>query len=189
MYFVIGKLNSAGTSSSNGLILAIDQISKTNVTDTSELEDWELHYVSPFSNLKATIAHELIHFQQSAMGSDTTLLKASIKEGMADFIGELISGQTANVPLQIFAKGKEKYIWNKFRIDMYLDRAQFWVGNGDQSKPDWPSDLGYWVGYEICKSYYINAKNKNQAIYDMLHIQNYNKFFEDSKFESYINTK
>jgi hypothetical protein len=55
VYFVIGKLNSAGTSSSNGLILAIDQICKTKSTVTSELEGWQQHYLAPFSNLSATV--------------------------------------------------------------------------------------------------------------------------------------
>ena len=120
------------------------------------------------------------------MASDTTLLKAAILEGMADFIGELISGKSANTQLQQFAKGKEKLIWDKFKTEMYLDRANNWVGNGDQDRPDWPSDLGYWVGYEICKSYYNNANNKQQAIYEMLHIKDYRKFLNESK-SSFMN--
>lgn len=183
VYFVIGKLNSAGTVSSNGLILGIDQICRTETTDTTELESWEQHYLTPLSNLSATVAHELIHFQQKEMASDTTLLKAAIVEGMADLIGELISGQSANTKLQQFAKGKEKLIWDKFKVEMYLDKGNNWVGNGDQDKPDWPSDLGYWMGYEICKSYYENSEDKKKAIYEMLHIQDYNKFLKDSKFQ------
>ena len=187
VYFVIGKLNSAGTSGSNGLILAIDQICKTKTTNITELESWELHYLNGFDNLPYVVAHELIHFQQNGMANDTTLLKASILEGMADFIGELISGSSANVNLQVFAKGKEKIIWQKFKSEMYLDKAKNWISNGDQDKPDWPADLGYWVGYEICKSYYANATDKKKAIYDMLHIQDYKKFFSDSKFEEKAN--
>ena len=187
VYFVIGKLNSAGTSGSNGLVLAIDQICKTKTTNTSELESWELHYINGLDNIAHVVAHELIHFQQNGMASDTTLLKASILEGMADFIGELMSGSSANVNLQVFAKGKEKIIWQKFKSEMYLDKAKNWVSNGDQDKPEWPADLGYWVGYEICKSYYANATDKKKAIYDMLHIQDYNKFFSDSKFEEKAN--
>lgn len=184
LYFVIGKLNSAGTSGSNGLILAIDQICQSPSTDVSELESWERHFLSPFSNLPATVAHELIHFQQSGMAADTTLLKAAILEGMADFIGELISGHTANERLQQFAKGREKVIWEKFRAEMLLDRAAHWVGNGDEDRPEWPSDLGYWVGYEICKSYYQNAVDKKKAIREMLHIKDYRQFLADSKFEA-----
>jgi hypothetical protein len=38
------------------------------------------------------LAHELIHFQQEEMKNDTTTLSYVIRKGMADFIGELISG-------------------------------------------------------------------------------------------------
>ncbi len=57
------------------------------------------------------------------MAGDTTLLCACILEGMADFLGELISGKTSNEQLHIFAKGKEKIIWKNFKKEMYLNKA------------------------------------------------------------------
>ncbi len=183
VYFLIGKLNSAGTTTSNGLMLAVDQLCKTSTTDTSELESWEKHYLSPFSNLVPTVAHELIHFQQNGMAADTTLLKEAILEGMADFLGELISGKSSNERLKIFTKGKEKTIWADFKKEMFLDRKQNWIANGDQETADKPADLGYWVGYRICKAYYNNAADKKKAVHDMLNIQDYKKFLADSKVE------
>jgi len=187
IYFVIGKLNSAGTSTSNGLILAIDQSAKTNTTDLSQIKSWQLHYLNPLQQLIHIVAHELIHYQQNSMASDTTLLREAIIEGMADFIGELISGKQTNERLVVFAKGKEQKIWGDFKKEMYLDRKQNWIGNGDDDRPDHPADLGYWVGYRICKAYYNHAKNKKQAVYNMMHIQDYKKFFTDSKFDEEIN--
>jgi hypothetical protein len=186
IYFVIGKLRSAGTVSSDGLILAIDQACMSPDADTTELDVWEKHNISTFKNLPHTVAHELIHYQQNGMASDTTLLKGAILEGMADFIGELISGKSANERLLIFAKGKEKKIWDDFKKEMFLDRKNNWIANGDQETPDKPADLGYWAGYQICKSYYEEAKNKKQAIYDMLHIQDYKKFLAASKLDEKI---
>lgn len=186
IYFVIGKLRSAGTSCSYGLILGIDQACMSPTADTTELTTWEKHNVSTFEELPYTVAHELIHYLQAGMASDTTLLKASLVEGMADFIGELISGKTANERLKVYAKGKEEKIWESFEKEMYLDKAENWIANADQETAEKPADLGYWVGYEICKSYYENAKDKHKAIYVMLHIQDYKKFFEDSKFKQKI---
>jgi hypothetical protein len=183
VYFVIGKLSSAGTASSEGLILGIDQACMSLSADTTELSDWEKANISTFENLPYTVAHELIHFQQAGMASDTTLLKAAILEGMADFIGELISGKSANQSLLIYGKGKEQEIWKDFKKEMYLDRAYNWIGNGEQKNSDKPSDLGYWVGYQICKAYYEQAKNKKKAIYEMLHIKDYKTFLEQSKFD------
>jgi hypothetical protein len=183
IYFVVGKLRSAGTSCSYGLILGVDQACMAATADTSELTTWEKHNISSFNGLPYTVAHELIHYLQDGMASDTTLLRASLVEGMADFIGELISGKTANERLKLFAKGKEKQIWESFEKEMYLDKAENWIANADQETADKPADLGYWMGYQICKSYYENATEKQKAIYDMLHIQDYKKFFDDSKFK------
>lgn len=183
IYFVIGKLNSAGTVSSDGLILAIDQACMSPIADTTELTNWEKHNISSFKNLPYTVAHELIHYEQNGMASDTTLLAAALKEGMADYIGELISGKTANERLKIFAKGKEKSIWEDFKKEMYLDRAYNWIANSEQERADKPADLGYWVGYQICKAYYEQAKDKKKAISEMLHIQDYKKFLEQSKLD------
>ena len=183
IYFVIGKLNSAGTVSSDGLILAIDQACMSPTADTSELSTWEKHNISTFKNLPYTVAHELIHYEQDGMASDTTLLAAALKEGMADFIGELISGKSANERLLFFAKGKEKFIWTDFKKEMYLNRAYNWIANSEQETADKPADLGYWVGYQICKAYYEQAKDKKKAIYEMLHLQDYKKFLEQSKLD------
>lgn len=182
VYFVIGKLNSAGTVSSEGLILGIDQACMSPTVDTSELSTWEKANISTINELPYTVAHELIHFQQDGMASDTTTLKAAIVEGMADFIGELISGKSANPDLLIYGKGKEKEIWKDFKKDMFLNKKSNWIANGQQNDGK-PSDLGYWIGYQICKAYYAEVKDKNQAIYDMLHIQDYRQFLDQSKLD------
>lgn len=188
IYFLIGKLNSAGTVSSDGLILAIDQACLSDKADTTELSNWEKRNISIFNNLPHTVAHELIHYQQNSLASDTTLLAASIKEGMADFIGEVISGKTANERLLIYGQGKEKSIWNDFKKEMYLNRGYNWIANSEQETADKPADLGYWVGYKICQAYYEQEKNKKKAIYDMLHIQNYEAFLKQSNFDKKINS-
>jgi hypothetical protein len=183
IYFVIGKLNSGGTVSSEGLILAIDQACMSSTADITELNKWEKNNISTFKNLPYTVAHELIHYEQNKMASDTTLLAAALTEGMADFIGELISGKSANERLLIFAKGKEKFIWTDFKKEMYLNRGYNWIANSDQETADKPADLGYWVGYQICKAYYDQATDKKKAIFEMLHVQDYKKFLAQSKLD------
>ena len=188
IYFVIGRLRSGGTVSKDGLILGIDQAAMSPHADTTELSDWEKHNISRLADLPYTVAHELIHYQQNGMADDTTLLKGAILEGMADFIGELISGKTSNERLKIFMNSKEKQqrIWNEFKKEMYLNRSNNWIANSEQETPDRPADLGYWVGYEICKAYYENAADKQQAIDDMLHIKDYRAFLEKSKLDEKI---
>ena len=66
---------------------------------------------------------------------------------------------------------------------MFYNRYSNWIANYSSTSEDSYPDLGYWIGYEICKFYYENAKDKKKAIYKMLHIQDYRKFLADSKWE------
>jgi hypothetical protein len=186
VYFVIGRFSSSGTASSHGLILGLDQLARSADIPTDELNLWEKNNFSEIATLPNTVAHELIHFQQNNLAKDTTLLRGVLIEGMADFLGELISGKSANQRLITFASGKEKKIWDDFRKEMYLSRSYNWIANSGQETPDHPADLGYWVGYIICKAYYKNAADKRKAIYDMLHIEDYRKFYQDSKVEEWV---
>lgn len=181
VYFVIGRWSSAGTVSSNGLLIGTDMLSRSDAVPLDELSLWERNNYKSIENLPYIVAHELIHAEQRKMGSDTTTLAACIREGMADFIGELISGKNSNPRLHDFAKGKEKKIWAGFEKDMYCNRSSNWIANSNQERPDHPADLGYWTGYQICKAYYEEINNPQQAIYDMLHIKDYKAFLEKSK--------
>jgi len=183
VYFVIGAFTSAGTVSSSGLLIGINQMSNGENVNTEELDFGTKLLMSKSKYVPNVVAHELIHFQQNGMKKDTITLSYVIKEGMADFIGELISGETANRKIFDWAKGKEKQIWADFKKDMYYDRYYNWIANYDTASENSFPDLGYWIGYEICKSYYENTKDKKQAINDMLNIKSYQKFLADSKWE------
>ena len=183
VYFVIGAFTSGGTVSPSGLLIGTNQMSDGENVNTEELNFREKMLMNKSKFLPNVVAHELIHFQQNEMKRDTITLGYAIKEGMADFLGELISGDTANRKIFEWTKGKEKQIWADFEKDMYFDRYNNWIANsGSASKDSYP-DLGYWIGYEICKSYYENMDNKKQAIYDMLHIKDYRNFLRESKWE------
>ncbi|GAB2800819.1 hypothetical protein GCM10027275_53550 [Rhabdobacter roseus] len=186
VYFIMGAFTSAGTVSDAGLLIGINQIAKTDEVPTDELSLWQKNNFQKLSSLPDIIAHELIHFQQDDMKSDTITLGYAIIEGMADFMGELISGRNSNARLDVWAKGREKEIWARFQKDMYHDRYSNWIGNGDQETPDHPADQGYWVGYQICKAYYDNAADKKKAIHDMLHIQDYRAFLAQSQWEAKV---
>ena len=182
VYFVIGNFTSGGTVSPNGLLIGVEQKSKSPDVPLDELSLWEKNIITPINDLPYVIAHELIHYNQE-LPSDTTLLAASLREGMCDFIGELISGKTSNERLHIWAKGKEKLIWNDFKKEMWLNRRQNWIGNAMQETADRPADLGYWVGYMICKAYYDHAQDKKQAVSEILNIKNCRKFYNQSHAE------
>jgi hypothetical protein len=186
IYFIIGAFTSGGTVTDLGLLLGVNQASGGSNVPVNELSARQRTRLNDVKFLPNLLGHELIHYQQGGMKSDTTTLKYVIVEGMADFIGEVISGNTANPNLYTWAKGKEKQIWSKFIPDMYQNRYDNWIANSQQSTPDNPPDQGYWIGYQICKSYYEQSADKKQAIYDMLHIQDYKAFLAKSKWEEKV---
>jgi hypothetical protein len=182
IYFVIGRGNSAGTVSDNGLLLGVDQIAKSDDIPTDELSLWARLGFREVKGMPVIVAHELIHSQQGKLKSDTTLLSYAIREGMADFFAELVTGINPSQRQCDFAKDKKKSIWRDFEKEMYLDRYSNWIANGNQERPDHPSDLGYYMGYEICKAYYDEMPDKKKAIVDIFNIRDYKAFLIQSKY-------
>lgn len=188
VYFIMGAYTAAGTVSDAGLLIGINQMCKADNIPLGELNLWEKNNFNPLENMPGIISHELIHFEQDKLlkSEDTTTLLPVLLEGMADFLGEMISGKNINQRLHNWAKGKEKRIWQAFLKDMNFDRYSNWIANANQETPDNPADQGYWIGYQICRAYYVNAVDKQQVIYDMLHFTNAREFLKKSKWEEIV---
>lgn len=129
------------------------------------------------------IAHEYVHVQQSVAltarvnGETPTVLDVSLSEGVAEFIGELISGDVAYGGLREATQGREDEIETAFLADKDKTDLSDWVYN---SRRDKPGDLGYRVGYRIARAYYENSADKRQAVADMLDVTSPNAFLEKS---------
>lgn len=177
VYFVIGALNSGGTSSRDGLIIGADLYGRTATTPTDELNAWLLSVIKPVKEVPHIVAHELIHFQQYYDGG--SLLAASLKEGSADFIAELISGRHINQHVHDFANPIEKELWLEFKDRMNEKDYSGWLYSAANGRPN---DLGYWMGYKISKAYYDQAPDKKKAIDDILHIKDFNRFLDQSGY-------
>jgi hypothetical protein len=130
------------------------------------------------------IAHEYGHVQQFiAFSNDPhpTVLGGSLMEGAAEFNAEVTSGAVSNYEQADFAKGREKEIESAFVADEDSEDLSKWLYNRGSLKPgDWPGDMGYWVGYRICKAYYQQAKDKRRAFRDILEISDPKLFFAKS---------
>ncbi len=177
VYFVIGALSSGGTSSRDGLIIGAEMYGRTSETPADELNEWLKSVIKPVSEVPHIVAHELIHFQQDYDGG--TLLAASIKEGAADFIAELISGRHINQHVHDFANPIEKELWLEFKERMNEKDYSGWLYSATNGRPN---DLGYWMGYKISKAYYDQAPDKEKAIDDILHIKDFKAFLEKSGY-------
>lgn len=182
VYFVIGRMNSGGTTSERGLLIGLEMHCRTITTLETELSDWHKQVLKSIENLPDIVAHELIHFEQN-YPSQVTVLSQCINEGSADFIGELISGGSINHHLHSWANPKERELWEEFRRDMDGGKISNWLYNASSVK-NRPADLGYYMGYKITEAYYRQTNVKRQAIRDILTIKDFKKFLKDSGYEN-----
>jgi hypothetical protein len=181
VYFLIGVTNSGGTTGPSGLLIGAEMYGKTAKTSMDELSPWLRVVLSTVDNVPAIVAHESCHYNQNYNTSvdQRHLLGKALQEGACDTIGELISGRNINDHLKIYGRAHDAEIWRDFEADMYKPDFSNWVYNASTAK-DRPADLGYYVGYLITQAYYRNAKDKRQAVHDILNIQDARAFYEAS---------
>ncbi len=161
VYFVVGMYTSGGTASPNGLVIGSEM-----------LENLE--------GLNGLISHELIHYQQS-VGGPNSLLKQTLIEGSADFVGELISGDHINMTAVNYGNKNEEALCKEFVSLMLKDDYQDWL-YGTSGKDNRAKNLGYWMGYKICEAYFNKQEDKLQAISDILNISDPLEFTKKSGY-------
>lgn len=163
---VIGRDNTGGTTTREGVTIGLEVICRSNWMDPDIVQ-----------RMVHLIAHEYVHVQQPAAQVDppagATLLFQSLVEGGAEFIGKLTSGDVINQQLRRWTRGKACRIERDFQAQAMDTRVSAWLYNGPGT-PEKPGDLGYWVGYRIVRAYYHHARNKMQAIQTILHVNNAN---------------
>ncbi|SHH34831.1 DUF2268 domain-containing putative Zn-dependent protease [Flavobacterium johnsoniae] len=161
IYFVYRRFNSGGTSAPEGIIIGTEMLK--NLDGVSGL-----------------IAHELVHYQQNITGKDM-LLKWCLLEGGADFIGELISGESINKFSYKYGDQNLDKLCQEFVTRLKKTDYQDWL-YGTSKKDDRPNDLGYWIGYKITESYFNKQKDKQKAIEEILNIKDPMEFLKQSGF-------
>jgi len=181
VYFLIGVTNSGGTTGPSGLLIGTELYSKAATSPLDELSPRMRVVFSTVDKVPAIVAHESCHYNQnySSAPENRNLLGKALQEGSCDMIGELVSGDTINEHLKVYGRTHDAEIWRDFEANMYKPDISNWFYNAATAK-DRPADLGYYVGYLITRAYYRNAKDKRQAIHDILNIQDARAFYEAS---------
>lgn len=172
---LIGRNNSGGTTGKSGVLIGLEVVCRSswlqpNLTD----------------RLYHLIAHEYGHVEQSpALDEDsenTTVLRQSLIEGVAELMAKLTSGQVSNVHLQTWTAGHAKEIDQRFLTNAGKKDISAWLYNG-VGTPEKPGDLGYWVGYRIAKAYYDKAPNKRAALRTLLDLKDPESILNDSGWQ------
>ena len=162
VYFVMGRYNSGGTSSPDGLLIGAEMLSSLD-------------------HLPELVIHESIHYQQKWPENDTNLLQQSILEGMADFIAELVTGIQGNTEANKYGNAHKDALCSEFVGRMHENDMQDWL-YGTTGKDDRPNDLGYWIGYEIVKAYFEKAEDKKLAVNRIINVEDYDRFLRESGY-------
>lgn len=180
VYFLIGIANTGGTVSKSGLLIGTEMYGRTPQTPMEELPPWMKAVLSPIQKIPAIVAHESCHFNQK-FPEPKTLLGKAMQEGSCDLIGELMAKDIINDTQRTYGDQHEAELWREFEAEMGGTNLRNWMYNG-ATVTDKPTDLGYYIGYKISESYYKNARDKRQAIRDILDIKDFPAFLEKSRY-------
>lgn len=168
----IGRGKPVGTANASGVMIGLESLCAVDFLNPN-LEDRFVH----------VIAHEYGHVLQPGAqveNPESTVLQASLIEGGAEFVAELISGSIGYGHLLTATRGRELELETAFVAD--LDKkaeGSAWLYNG-VGTPERPGDLGYWVGYRIAKAYYRQAKDKKAALREIIEVSDAKAFLAKS---------
>jgi hypothetical protein len=180
IYFLIGRLNTAGTTAPSGLLIGADMFGRGPNVPMNELTDWHRMAIKSSDAIPYVVAHELIHYQQHTPSTDT-LLSAAIQEGSADFLGELISGSFMNQAQYKYGIAHEAELWQQFSREMHGKDTSHWLYEG-KTVNGRPADMAYFEGYRIAQAFYERATDKKKAVRDILNFQDPDIFLSESGY-------
>lgn len=190
IYFTIGVLNSGGTTTKEEILIGSEIAAADSTVDASELGSWLSGVFKNNQNIVYMVAHEVGHTQQKDGDAEANgklnLLGYCIREGACDFIAEKLLEKPIVSPYMTYGKANEKILWNNFKLEMYGQETKNWLYNGGDA-PNGQADLGYFIGYSICKAYYDNARNKTKALKKIVSLdftsrKKVHHFFEQSNY-------
>lgn len=184
VYFTVGCFNSGGTIYKNKLLLGAEILAVDSTIDLSEKGlQWlnNLSQTQTIENIGFFVLHELTHTLQKSSSGKMNVLVACLKEGSCDFVAEMATGKPLNTPYRNYGERHLDSVKSAFKEDMFTyDRAN-WLYN--VSKKGEAGDLGYFVGYAICKAYYEQSADKEQAIVDIIELD----YGDEKKVVDFLN--
>lgn len=189
--FAIGVHRTGGTVSDRFVLIGTEMTTVGRKVDFSEFgPEWMPKDTTKEPNIplqiRGIIAHECVHTQQKNTLDSNAItcnqLNSSLREGIANFIGELLTGTTNYGATNTYGDKNERVLWNEFKSTLCWPNAEKWMYNGDTVK-DRPADLGYYIGYKITQAYYAQAKDKSKAIVEIIEMDDPVAFLQKSKYD------
>jgi hypothetical protein len=175
VYYLVGSFRGIGSGSTEGVLISIEK------------------FVPAEKDLAPLVIHEMIHIQQvAAIGyekytaifdpeKEKTLLALCIREGAAEYLAHLVTGGITQDEAYTYTVENEKRLWQRFQKEMLGSETGDWMWARPKN-PDQPMHIGYTLGFRIVQAYYENAKDKAQAVKEILSVTDYPAFLERSGY-------
>jgi hypothetical protein len=173
IYFEIGILRTGGTTIDKMLLIGSEVALTNKSVITTEFDNRYPHLrnyfnLSPINDVVFLNVHEYIHTQQKETIGNS-LLAQTLMEGVAEYLAEIALNQKSPNPQIKFGYENEAKIKLEFEKEMFSPNIYNWIMN-DANNPFGMRDLGYFVGYAICKKYYDQATDKSRAVKEMIEL-------------------
>lgn len=190
IYFCIGKNNSGGTIYNNTVYIGAEVAAYNKPDWAVNLVLHEFAHTQQWTQRNIETLEKDTTFANKYLKSHVNLLGKCLEEGMADFVADLVyhNPETAPNNHTNFGLKNEKQIWELFKTQMNkpFENKDGWLYAQKEINGEKISDLGYFVGHMICKSYYQKARNKKKALDYMLNLnltdENSKIFLAKSKY-------
>jgi hypothetical protein len=171
IYFTIGALRTGGTTLSDKVLIGSEIALGDEHTITTELPQSfdnvkQYFKTNPTKIIAFSNVHEYVHTQQKTTVCNY-LLGQSVMEGVAEFMAVKATGKASTAPAIAYGPTHSQRIKEVFAKQMFNTSEGFWLYSNDTNEFG-VRDLGYYVGYAICESYYNKAADKKLAIKQMI---------------------
>jgi Predicted Zn-dependent protease (DUF2268) len=190
IYFTMGCFRTNGTIEKNTLLIGSEMALYDKNVNFAELPQVTQNYYKTYhlmDDIALHCSHEYVHTQQKDLIDD--LLVYCLYEGVAEFVSCKVTGKPSFNACITFGKNNTDKVRKKFEQDMFsLDNSDNWLWGTNENELK-ERDLGYYIGYTLCERYFDLAKDKKQAIKEMIELDYSNekevqKFVDKTKFFS-----
>ena len=174
IFFTMGVLKSGGTAHKGHVLIGSELACGDSNTVTKDIQpEWlrdnheQYFSTNPIEDIVLLNVHEYVHTQQSDYGYN--LLSQSIYEGVAEFVSVTSHGGASASPAVGYALSHKEEVRARFEKEMFSPHWNDWLYNNSENDFGL-RDMGYGIGYAICKEFYDKAIDKKSAIKRMIEL-------------------
>ncbi|MES2058189.1 MAG: hypothetical protein V4564_19795 [Pseudomonadota bacterium] len=171
--YAIGVLRTGGTTVGDKVLIGAELALGDDSVDVSELPEplrsrLTVFFKSgPFANNAQNNIHEYVHTQQQE--TQGSLQQQALREGVAELVAELITNRKPALPVYTYGPAHDAAIKARFRSERDGGNYDNWLWNSAKNSFG-VSDVGYYAGYRIARSYYDKARDKRAAVKTLIEL-------------------